>query len=89
MLFRSRETEVSQLSENGIEIYPHGPGFGPISFYVTENKLWADKDIPGRPNPENFKAAVREDVKTIGGIVIIKENSWKITKTEYPWTVIY
>lgn len=84
-----KETEVIQLKENGIEIYPRGPGFGPISFYVTGNKLWADKDIPGPPNPENFKAAVRQDVTSIGGIVKIKETSWKITKTEYPWTVIY
>ena len=84
-----RETEVPYFKENGIEIYPHGPGFGPISFYVTENKLWAGKDIPGTPNPDNFKVVVRQDVKDIGNILKIKENSWKITKTEYPWTVIY
>lgn len=84
-----RETEVPFFKENGIEIYPHGPGFGPISFYVTERKLWAGKDIPGSPNPDNFKAAVRQDVKDIGNIVKIKENSWKIIKSQYPWTVIY
>ena len=84
-----RETEVPYFKEVGIEIYPHGPGFGPISFYVTQNKLWADKDISGSPNPENFKEAVRQDVKDIGNIVKIRENSWKITKMEYPWTVIY
>lgn len=84
-----QETEVTFLKENGIEIYPHGPRFGPSSFYVTENKLWADKDIPGSPNSEKFKEEVRQDVKNMGDIVKIEENSWKITKTKYPWTVIY
>ncbi len=84
-----REIEVTQLKENGIEIYPHGDGFGPVSFYVTENKLWADKDIPGSPNPDKFKEAVRQDVNNLGNIVKLKENAWKITKTEYPWDVIY
>jgi hypothetical protein len=84
-----RETEVTYFNETAIEIYPHGPGFGPRSFYVTENKLWAGKDIPGQPNPDNFKDAVRRDVKDIGNIVRIKESSWEITKTQYPWMVVY
>lgn len=84
-----RETKVTQLEENGIEIYPYGLGFGLVSFYITENKLWADKDIPGSPNPNNFKEAVRQDVNSLGNLVQFKENSWKITRTKYPWTVIY
>jgi hypothetical protein len=84
-----REIEVAQFKENGIEIYPDGYGFGPISFYVTENKLLAYKDIPGHPNPDKFKEAVRQDVHNLGDIVKIKENSWKITKMEYPWDVLY
>lgn len=84
-----RETGVPFFKENGLEIYPHGPGFGPISFYLTINRLWADKDIAGLPEPNKFKEALRQDVKDIGNIVKIKENSWEITKTQYPWTVIY
>lgn len=84
-----RETKDTPLKGEGIEIYPQGPGFGPVSFYVTENKLWADKDIPGSPNQEKFKEAVRKDVEKTGNVVKIKEDSWKITKTQYPWTVIY
>lgn len=73
----------------GIEIFPKGPGFGPVSFNITKNKLSATKDIDGPPNPEKFKEEVRQDVMDIGNVVQIKENSWKITKTDYPFTAIY
>ena len=72
-----------------IEIYPHGPGFGPLSFTLTETLIKAQKDIPGTPDPEKYKEEVRQDVRDIGGILSIKENSWKITKTTYPFTAIY
>ena len=84
-----QETTVSYEKKNGLVIYPHGHGWGPISFSLTEDKLWDSKDIPGPPNPDKFKEEVREDVSAIGNIVQIKENSWKITETKYPWTVIY
>lgn len=84
-----QETEIPGLKETGIEIYPLGPGFGPMSFFVTENKLLAEKDIIGLPDPEKFKEDVRQDVASIGNIIQIKENSWNITKTTYPWTVRY
>jgi hypothetical protein len=84
-----REAEVPYNKENGLEIYPHGYGFGTISFYVTKEKLWTGKDIVGLPNPNNFKVAVRQDVTDIGGIVTLRESTWKITKTEYPWSVVY
>ena len=83
------EAKVSQSNEDGFLIYPHGYGFGPLSFYVTTNKLGAEKDIPGAPDPEKFKAEVRQDVKQTGNVVTIKEGSWVITKTTYPWGVVY
>jgi hypothetical protein len=86
---RYQETIVSYEKKNGLVIYPHGYGWGPISFSLTEDKLWDSKDIPGPPNPDKFKEEVRQDVSAIGNIVQIKENSWKITETKYPWTVIY
>ena len=72
-----------------IVVYPHGPGFGPVSFVLTENLLKITKDIIGVPDPEKFKEEVRQDVKDVGGIIKIREDSWKITKTTYPWTVVY
>src|SRR3989344_6969442 len=86
---RYQETTVSYEKNNGLVIYPHGWGWGPISFSLTEDKLWDSKDIPGPPNPDKFKEEVRQDVSAIGNIVQIKENSWKITETKYPWTVLY
>ena len=86
---RYQETNVSCEKKNGLVIYPHGYGWGPISFSLTEDKLWDSKDIPGPPNSDKFKEEVRQDVSAIGNIVQIKENSWKITETKYPWTVIY
>ena len=83
-----RETIVEE-SRNGFIILPHGPGWGPISFSLTEDKLWDVKDIPGSPNPDKFKDEVRKDVDSIDNIVKIKENTWKITGTKYPWTVLY
>ena|SRR3989344_4654030 len=75
--------------ENGIEVYPRGMGWGPLSFFLTQNKLSTVKDIDGPPNPNKFKEEVRQDVMDTGNIVRIKENSWKITKTDYPVTYIY
>ncbi len=75
--------------DSGIEVYPRGMGFGPLSFFLTQNKLSTVKDIDGPPNPDKFKEEVRQDVTDIGNIVQIKENFWKITKTEYPFTAIY
>ena len=84
------EEKVSyNTKENGIEVYPHGMGFGPLSFFLTQNKLSTVKDIDGPPNPDKFKEEVRQDVADTGNIVRIKENSWKITKTEYPFTAVY
>jgi hypothetical protein len=72
-----------------ISVYPHGRGFGPLSFTITGNTLKAQKDIPGTPDPEKYKVEVRKDVKDAGGAVTIKEDTWEITKTTYPWDVIY
>ena len=73
----------------GVVVYPHGGGFGPLSFSLYEEKLWDVKDIPGTPDPEKFKEAVREDVRAIGNIVKIKEDSWKIPTMNYPVNVLY
>ncbi|MES2213539.1 MAG: hypothetical protein V4473_01710 [Patescibacteria group bacterium] len=81
---------VSKLfNQKSLEIYPNGLGFGPNSFYITENKLWADQDISGKPDMEKYKAGVRKYVTEIKNIVTIKENTWKITRSEYPWNVVY
>ena len=72
-----------------IVVYPHGQGWGPLSFTITKNTLKATKDIPGTPDPEKYKEEIRQDVRDVSGIVTIKENTWKVTKTTYPWTVIY
>lgn len=78
-------------SANGetVTIYPHGAGIGPVSFSVSGTTLLAEKDIPGIPDIEKYKAEVRADVRAIGDAVTIRENTWKITKTTYPWMVIY
>lgn len=83
------ETVVPFDNEEGIQIHPRGFGFGPLSFYLTKDKLWATKDIDGTPDLNKFKEEVRQDVKDIGNTIKIKENSWKITNTKYPWTAIY
>lgn len=54
---------------------------GPVSFWVTERRLWAGKDLPGSPDSEKFKDAVRTDVRGIGNVVRIKEDSWMILET--------
>ena len=72
-----------------IVVYPHGPGFGPVSFVLTGNLLKTTKDITGTPDPKKFKQEVRQDMKDVGGILTIREDSWKITKMTYPWTVVY
>ena len=75
--------------EDAVEIYPHGYGFGPMSIYVTKEKVFAVKDIPGSPQIEKFQHAVREDLKVSSGFVKIKESSWKLISTKYPWNVLY
>ena len=84
-----QETAISYENKNGIVIHPYGFGWGPISFSLTEDKLWDTKDISGPPDSNKFKEAVRQDVNTIGNIVQIRENSWEITEIKYPWMVIY
>ena len=86
---RYSEGNVSYENKNGIIVHPHGFGWGPLSFSLTEDRLWDTKDIPGPPNPDKFKEEVRQDVSAVGNMVQIKENTWKITETKYPWTVLY
>ncbi len=78
-----------QFNQPSLYIYPNGLGFGPNSFYITEDKLWADQDLPGKPDPEKYKTATRKYVTSIHDIIQIQENTWKITRSEYPWTVVY
>lgn len=78
-----------RTDDPGIEIYPHGPGFGPLSFHIDGKKLSATKDIPGAPDFEAFKSVVRKDIKDTGTIVSVKDDSWVLVKTQYPWTVLY
>ena len=93
--FSSIESELKarniyyRVREDGLEICPRGVGFGPVCFLLTQNTIKASQDIPGVPDKEKYKEEVREDVGRIGNILRIKENSWKITKTEYPFTAAY
>ena len=48
------------VGTNSIEVYPHGPGFGLLSFTLTENFIKASKDIPGTPDPEKYKEEIKE-----------------------------
>ena len=82
-------TETNYENDAAIQIYPHGGCFGVCSFYLTENKLVASKDIAGKPNLENYQKEIRQDLKNIGNIVMIKEDSWKNIKMKYPWDVVY
>ena len=89
-LCRFKEVTVRFDNQNGIEIYPGAEGsWGPTSFYLTEKKLWASKDITGSPNLDKFAREVRQDVQDIGEIVQIRENSWTLTETIYPGAVTY
>lgn len=79
---RYKEAKVLHSDDMGIEINPSGfKAMGPVSFWVTERRLWAGKDLPGSPDPEKFKDAVRDDVRGIGSIVRIEEDSWMILET--------
>ena len=86
-----RETTLPQYEKGvGLEIYPNGSwDFGPNSFFVVGDKLWKTDDIPGPPDPNKFKEGVRQDINKIGNILQIKEDSWKITKMEYPVDILY
>jgi hypothetical protein len=75
--------------QKGLEIFPHGAGFGPVSFYLTSTRLSATKDIAGVPDAEKFAAAITRDIESIKNIVTIKAGSLKLTRTEYPWTAVY
>lgn len=75
--------------KEGVQIFPHGPGFGPVSFIVTETRLWTWEDIAGPPDEEKFKTAVREDVMAIGNIISLRENSWKLLRVDYPVDYVY
>ncbi len=77
------------VDKETIIVYPRGQGWGPLSFILSKNTIKATKDIPGTPDPEKYKEEVRQDVEAIGGMITIKENTWRITKTTYPWTVLY
>jgi hypothetical protein len=87
---RYRDVEkIPFEKKTGIAIYPYGFGWGPMSFYITEDTLWDVQDILGSPRREKFEQEVMQDISAIGGIVQIKEGSWKITELKYPWTVSY
>lgn len=77
------------VQENSIEVYPHGPGWGPISFTLTQNLIQVFKDIHGLPDKEKFKEEVRQDIRDIGGIITIKENTWGKIKTMDVSDIVY
>jgi hypothetical protein len=70
-----------------LEVFPQGAGFGPVSFFVSEEVLFFSKDIREKPNMETLKRDVREDASLAG--VEIQERTWKFDSVKYPWDVIY
>jgi len=84
-----REEFVAKLNGNGLVIYPKGMGFGPVYFYLTENKILNYKDIPGSPNKERYKEEVEKEIEGVGNAVQIKEETWEFNKIKYPWTTVY
>lgn len=78
-----------KVPTNSLAIYPRGWGWGPVFFSLSENKMWATKDIEGSPDKEKYKEEVREDIEYIGNIVTIKENTWEFEKIEHPVTYVY
>jgi hypothetical protein len=73
----------------GIAIHPRGRVFGPSGIFVTADRLYADRDLPGPPDEEAYRQDVRREVQALGGIVQIVEGSWKLTEVLHPWTVVY
>ena len=72
-----------------IQIFPQGPGFGPRSFELTRREISATEDVPGRPDIESFKRALRAQLTVLDGAVVLDEKSWTLAKTTYPWDVLY
>lgn len=68
-------------------VYPNGPGWGPVSFVITSDKLSFSKDIKGAPDLEKLKIEVRKDAIFAGTEII--ENSWNMESVKYPWYAIY
>ena len=81
--------DTYMLDKGYIEVYPGGVGWGPLSFTITKNSVSAEKDIPGSPDIEKYKNEVRADILNTNIGLEIKENSWKLNKVTYPWSVVY
>ena len=73
----------------GITIHLRGLGFGPGGILVTADRLYADRDLPGAPDEEAYRQAVRGEVGELAGLVRIVEGSWRLTEVLHPWTVVY
>ena len=72
-----------------LEIFPNGPGFGPLSFLLSRTEISAAEDISGAPDIEKFKKALRAQIAILGSAVVLVEDSWVLKKTTHPWTAIY
>ncbi len=74
-----------------LDVYPRGMGWGPISFTISNGEIiFADKDITGLPDIEKYKTEVREDINIVGtNTIIIREDTWQLEETRYPWNVVY
>jgi len=81
--------ETSDQAQKNIMVFPRGVGMGPVSFILKEDRLVFDQDIAGKPDKEKCQAEVRRDLKSVGNVVKIQENTWQFDKIEYPWDVIY
>jgi hypothetical protein len=73
--------------EEALLVHPHGLGFGPDALVLTRDRLVATKDLPGPPDEEAYRRAVRESAGEIG--VLVVEGTWVLEQVTYPWTVLY
>ncbi len=76
-------------SSSKIEVFPHGPGFGPVSFQLSTSSIYSVQDIGGKPDPEIYKKGVRGEITLLGNSISLKEDSWKIIDMKYPWDAQY
>ena len=75
------ETEPSQEPDGYkvIMVHPSGASFGPTDFAVTENRLYASRDIAGERDNQKFKTAVENQVADLQNFVAIKSDTWVVS----------
>lgn len=84
------EDEIKHgIGTKGILVYPFGPGWGPVSFEISDTNIYFGEDIAGLPDIEKVKRSVREKVKKVLSDVQIDENTWAVESVLYPVNFVY